>query len=148
MLPTVASVMHGHYHLIPGETGKGSKGEAMAMYSVTVIREVDGWIADIAGLPSNKMHRASYGSWSALHEEMPQLIADLAKVESTDVELDYRYEINGHDVTADVVRLKEELPKAPQSADVLRRDPVRARALVDETFVKNIEMFGHRFSPS
>lgn len=112
-----------------------------------VIREVDTWIADIAGLPSNQVHRASFNSWSALHEEMPQLIADLAKVESTNVELDYRYEINGHDVSADVVRLKEELPEAPRLAEVVRRDPVRARALVDETFAKNVEMFGRRFSP-
>lgn len=120
----------------------------MAMYGVTVIREADEWVADIAGLPSNQVHRTSYNSWSALHEEMPRLIADLAKVESTNVELDYRYEINGNDVSADVVRLKEELPKAPQFAEVVRHDSVRARALVDETFVKNIEMFGRRSSPS
>lgn len=119
------------------------------MYGVTVIREADEWVADIAGLPSNQVHRtSSYNSWSALHEEVLQLIADLAKVESTNVELDYRYEINGNDVSADVLRLKEELPKAPQFAEVVRHDPVRARALVDETFVKNIEMFGRRCSPS
>ncbi|SDU62929.1 hypothetical protein [Jiangella alkaliphila] len=75
----------------------------MTTYAVKVVRDEDLWVADIEGLPPSVIGAADYPTLAELHTDLPELIADLAGSDPSDVTISWHYEIAGKDVTAQIL---------------------------------------------
>ncbi|MGH3797148.1 MAG: MerR [Pseudonocardiaceae bacterium] len=67
----------------------------MTAYDVTVTREDNLWVADIAGLAA----ATDAENFADLDVEVPDLIAGLTDTDPEDFAINWRYEVNGRDVT-------------------------------------------------
>lgn len=68
-------------------------------YTVTVTREDNLWVADIDGMPSNFIGATDVERFSDLDIEVRDLIAGLTDADPDDFAINWRYVVNGHDVT-------------------------------------------------
>jgi len=67
----------------------------MTAYDVTVTREDNLWVADIAGLTA----ATDVEHFTDLDEEVRDLIAGLTDTDPEDFAINWHYEVNGRDVT-------------------------------------------------
>lgn len=79
----------------------------MNAYTVTVTREDNLWVAVVDGLPKGVIGAMDYEHFATLHDELPEFIADLTDTEPGQFTIDWRYEVNGHDVTKELRELVE-----------------------------------------
>lgn len=72
----------------------------MTAYDVTVTREDNLWVADIAGLTA----AVDVESFAELDVEVRDLIVGLTDADPDEITINWRYEVNGRDVTAQFQR--------------------------------------------
>jgi methylaspartate ammonia-lyase len=102
----------------------------MSTCTVTVTREDNLWVADAAGLPDHVVNVIDYQSLADLHADVPGWLADLLGVDEV-AAVEYRYAVNGHDVTAQMRHLLEaqhELRRAQAEQERTRKEALAALA--------------------
>lgn len=102
----------------------------MTAYEVTVTRESNLWVADVK---DRRLAPAAmdYEHLADLHEDLPSFIADIANVDPDDVEIAYRYEVNGRDLTAPLQRLmnaEQELRRLQAESERARKEALATMA--------------------
>jgi hypothetical protein len=101
----------------------------MSTYTVVVTHEDNLWVADAQGLPENVLEIIDYESLTDLHQDVPMWLADLLDVPGDDVEVEYRYEVGGRDVTESMRRLfstEAELRELTAERERARKDALAA----------------------
>ena len=102
----------------------------MSSYQVEVTREDGLWVADISG-PDLGPAATETGRFADLATEVRDLVAGLTDTEPDDLELRWRYNIGGMDMTSTIGRLLEaevELHQATQAHEEARRTALRELA--------------------
>lgn len=103
----------------------------MNTYTVTVTREDNLWVAVVDGLPKGVIGAMDYEHFGQLHDELPELIADLTDTDPDSFVLVWRYEINGSDLTTQLQRLltvEAELRRAQGEQERARKEALAALA--------------------
>jgi hypothetical protein len=103
----------------------------MNTYGVTVKRDDDLWVALIDGLPEGVVGAADYEHFADLHADVPELVADLTDSDPSDFALNWRYELNGQDVTLELRRfldLDKELRHVQHEHERARQEALAAMA--------------------
>lgn len=72
----------------------------MITYEVTVTRDGGLWVASIDGLPPKAIGVTDVGHFSELDPEVRDLIAGLTETDPDSLELEWRYVIDGLDMTS------------------------------------------------
>lgn len=68
-------------------------------YNVTVTRDDNLWVSTVHGLPAHLLAVTDVEHFTDLDVEVRDLIAGLTDTDPDDFAINWRYEINGHDVT-------------------------------------------------
>lgn len=93
----------------------------MATYAVTVTFEDDLWVAFAATADGHRVGVLDFDSFADLHDTMPEYIADMTG--DVDVDVVWRYEFAGKDVTDKLRRMIEFTQQLAQ----VQRDQENAR---------------------
>lgn len=96
-------------------------------YIVTVTRDDDLWVAKAATADGGHIGVLDFVDFADVHQTMPEFIADMT--DPGEVTLDWRYEVNGIDVTATVRRfldLTQDLRHVQQERDRARKQALAA----------------------
>lgn len=97
-------------------------------YEVWVTREDNLWVADVRGLPPHLIGATDVEHFADLDEEVRDLIAGLTDTEPDHFAIDWRYQVNGKDVTDKLARflaVESELRERLAERDAARIDAVR-----------------------
>lgn len=103
----------------------------MTRFDVIVTREEDMWVAVVHGLPANVAGAIDGEHLAELIADVPDVIAGLADRNPEEIEIQWRFEVNGRDVTDSLGRflaIQHEL-----SDRVAQRDAARIRAIHELT---------------
>lgn len=103
----------------------------MTSYDVTVTREEDLWVALVHGLPANVAGAFDGEHLAELVADAPEVVAGLTDADPGQIDLRWRFEVNGRDVTESLGRfltLQHDL-----SDRIAQRDEARARAVQELT---------------
>lgn len=93
-------------------------------YDVTVTRDDNLWVATVHDLPPHLIGVTDVENFTDLDVEVRDLIAGLTDTDPDDFALNWRYEVNGHDVTDQFHRflaVESELREHMQRAQELQR---------------------------
>lgn len=103
----------------------------MACYDVTITREDDLWVAVVHGLPEHVVGAFDGERLAELVDDAAEVVAGLTDTDAGQIELRWRFEVNGRDVTDSLGRLLAlEHDLRPRLAE---RDEVRARVIRELT---------------
>lgn len=103
----------------------------MTGYDVTVTREDELWVAVVHGLPPNVVGVIDSEHLAELVADVPEVVSGLTDADPKDIEIRFRFEVNGRDVTTSLgqfLRLQDEL-----SDRISQRDEARAQAIRELT---------------
>lgn len=103
----------------------------MTSYDVTVTREEDLWVAVVHGLPANVAGAIDGEHLAELVADAPEIVAGLTDADPGEIEIRWRFEVNGRDVTESLdqfLRVQHDL-----SDRIAQRDAARARAIRELT---------------
>lgn len=103
----------------------------MKQYDVTVSREGSLWTAVVDGLPPGVVGAMDYDTFADLHSGLPWFIADLTDAEPGDFAINWRYEINGYDVTEalhSLAKATEEFQRVHTTQEQARKAALNALA--------------------
>lgn len=101
----------------------------MRHYTVTVAREGNQWVAVARGLPKGVVGAMDFDRFPEVHEGMREVIADLTDSDPEAFDIEWRYEVNGSDVTSQVLELletTEQLRRAEREQERSRREALAA----------------------
>jgi hypothetical protein len=107
-------------------------------YNVTVTRDDTLWVATVHGLPPHLIAVTDVEHFADLDVEVRDLIAGLTDIDPDALAINWRYDVNGHDVTDQVHRFlaaQSELQEQMRREQELResRDAERLALLRDLT---------------
>lgn len=103
----------------------------MTTYSVTVTREDNLWVAVVDGLPEGVVGAMDYENFGDVADEVPELIADLTDTDPAAFAIDWRYVVNGKDVTEVLVSFLDHtltLRQVQAEQDRVRKEALAAMA--------------------
>lgn len=103
----------------------------MTTYTVTVTREDNLWTAVVDGLPRGVVGAMDYENFGDVADEVPELIADLTDADPAAFTIDWRYVVNGKDVTEVLVSFLDHtqtLRQAQAEQDRARKEALAAMA--------------------
>lgn len=98
-------------------------------YTVTVTREDNLWVVVVDGLPKGVVGAMDYENFGDLAEEVPEFIADLTDSDPDSFTIEWRYVVNGNDVTrqvTDFLSSAEALRKVQTDQERTRKEALAA----------------------
>lgn len=98
-------------------------------YTVTVTREDNLWVVVVDGLPKGVVGAMDYENFGDLAEEVPEFIADLTDSDPDSLTIEWRYVVNGNDVTrqvTDFLSSAEALRKVQTDQERTRKEALAA----------------------
>lgn len=87
---------------------------------MTVTRESDLWVAVATAADGTRIGALDFIGFEEVHNTMPEYVADMTGIDPDEIAIDWRYEINGRDVTVEIRHLRaasEEQRRAQKDAN-------------------------------